>query len=401
MSEVCEELGNNLKRKDDVETVSPTEKEIVAESNKTKKLKTSQQKKKKIPDFLKKNREPPSDGSSWFTPKPVREGEENSEKEDRLPKKKVALLLGYCGTGYQGMQINPLANTIESELHKAFAASGAVSKDNANDPHKIQFMRAARTDKGVHAAGQVVSLKMIIEDPLIVNKINDSLPEQIRVWGYVRVPKGFHAKNHCDSRIYEYLLPTYTLLPPKCPHFFPHSTLSRSVDSSLKILSDPEKKDFGFNDVKPATVEEMIEMRKTRISPEILEKLREFMNKYVGTHNYHNFTVGKSPNDKNAKRHIKKWEISDPFVRGDMEWVSCKVLGQSFMLHQIRKMIGCFELVKFLIQKINVLGLAIVALRVGCSPEIVNIAFENTKINIPKAPGLGLLLEQAYCISKI
>jgi tRNA pseudouridine38-40 synthase len=44
-------------------------------------------------------------------------------------------------------------------------------------------MRAARTDKGVHAAGQAISLKMIIEDPNIVNKINEHLPEQIRVWG--------------------------------------------------------------------------------------------------------------------------------------------------------------------------------------------------------------------------
>ena len=44
-------------------------------------------------------------------------------------------------------------------------------------------MRAARTDKGVHAAGQVISLKMITEDPNIVEKINSHLPEQIRIWG--------------------------------------------------------------------------------------------------------------------------------------------------------------------------------------------------------------------------
>lgn len=48
---------------------------------------------------------------------------------------------------------------------------------------QVSFMRAARTDKGVHAAGNVVSLKLIVEDPDIVTKINSYLPDQIRVWG--------------------------------------------------------------------------------------------------------------------------------------------------------------------------------------------------------------------------
>lgn len=30
---------------------------------------------------------------------------ESDKDTDRLPKKKVAMLLGYCGTGYQGMQV--------------------------------------------------------------------------------------------------------------------------------------------------------------------------------------------------------------------------------------------------------------------------------------------------------
>ena len=31
--------------------------------------------------------------------------DDGEEKEARLPKRKVALLMGYCGTGYQGMQV--------------------------------------------------------------------------------------------------------------------------------------------------------------------------------------------------------------------------------------------------------------------------------------------------------
>ncbi|RUO95553.1 pseudouridine synthase, partial [Jimgerdemannia flammicorona] len=110
------------------------------------------------------------------------DNEDKDEKEVRLPKKKVAVLVGFCGTGYQGMQINPNAKTIEGELFKSFIRAGAVSKDNSNDPHKVSLMRAARTDKGVHAAGNLLSMKMVIGEPDIVKRINEELPEQIRVW---------------------------------------------------------------------------------------------------------------------------------------------------------------------------------------------------------------------------
>ena len=108
---------------------------------------------------------------------------------------------------------NPGAATIELDLLKALSVSGAVSSDNSMDPVKIGFSRSARTDKGVHASGQVVTFKMILQDPEIIEKINAALPPQIRVWGYVRTNKNFNAKTHCDSRFYEYLCPTYVLRP--------------------------------------------------------------------------------------------------------------------------------------------------------------------------------------------
>lgn len=59
------------------------------------------------------------------------------EKAERKPKRKVACLIGYCGTGFHGMQLNPPNKTIESTLFEAFVKTGAVSADNADDPKKV------------------------------------------------------------------------------------------------------------------------------------------------------------------------------------------------------------------------------------------------------------------------
>ena len=63
-------------------------------------------------------------------------------------------------------------------------------------------MRCARTDKGVSAVGQLVSLKLIITGPEIVDRINAELPPQIRVLGYTRVINSFDARHQCDRRRY-------------------------------------------------------------------------------------------------------------------------------------------------------------------------------------------------------
>ncbi len=140
--------------------------------------------------------------------------------EERKPKRKVAVMIGYAGTGYYGMQISHDRKTIESDLFAAFVAAGAISKVNASDVKKSSLARCARTDKGVHAAGNVISLKLIIEDEAVVQKINENLPPQIRVWGIQRTNNAFNCYQQCDSRWYEYLMPSYSP-PPAEPGQLP------------------------------------------------------------------------------------------------------------------------------------------------------------------------------------
>ncbi|GAB4822384.1 hypothetical protein N2152v2_009430 [Parachlorella kessleri] len=144
-------------------------------------------------------------------------------KQHELPptnphkKRKVALFMAYVGHGYNGMQRNPGVKTIEEDLFKAIHAAGGISDSNADEQGfiKIHWMRAARTDKGVSAVGQVVSLKVVPSEGL-VERINQHLPPQIRVFGFARATNGFDARKHCDKRRYEYILPAWAFDPEAC-----------------------------------------------------------------------------------------------------------------------------------------------------------------------------------------
>ncbi|RHZ86447.1 hypothetical protein Glove_51g72 [Diversispora epigaea] len=326
----------------------------------------------------------------------------DEKKEPRKPKKKVAVLLGFCGTGYQGMQINRNAKTIEEELFKAFVAAGAVSKDNSDDPKKVSLMRAARTDKGVHAAGNLISIK-IIDIPDVVEKINEHLPEQIRVWGFVKTIRSFHAKTLCDSRIYEYLIPTYVFIP------YSQSSINQTKINLKKEINESNIKSENSSDIQQeninnstencsdirqennrssnirqiievplATPEGMIEKRKYRIPSETLDYVRQCFKAYEGTHNFHNFTIGRNPKERSCNRFITSFEVGEPKIINNCEWLSLKVHGQSFMLHQIRKMVA----------------LIVMMVRTATPVTLIPRTFDLVKINIPKAPALGLLLEQ-------
>jgi tRNA pseudouridine38-40 synthase len=77
----------------------------------------------------------------------------------------------------------------------------------------MSFQRAARTDKGVSAAANLLSLKMNLGGDDFLERINATLPKQIRVFGYNKVTQSFCCKNNCDARTYIYILPTFAFCP--------------------------------------------------------------------------------------------------------------------------------------------------------------------------------------------
>lgn len=176
-----------------------------------------------------------------------------------------------------------------------------------------------------------------------MDDINRELPEQIRVFCVRRVTKGFNSKEKCCGRTYTYTVPTVA---------FAHHT---------EQIADPVA---------------------YRCDPAQVERLNQLLAMFVGTKCFHNFTSRKEFIDPSAKRFIVSFECGAPFVEPQhgVQLAVLKVKGQSFMLHQIRKMVG----------------LTLAVLRGHTEADTISRAFGERRIDVPMAPGLGLVLDQVH-----
>ncbi|KAL2338501.1 hypothetical protein Fmac_012947 [Flemingia macrophylla] len=424
---------------------------------------------------------PPPVASEEPEPKKLKMSTTTSDDEEcatatgtkiRYKRRKVAIFFAYCGVGYQGMQKNPGAKTIEGDLEEALYVSGAVPEHDRGIPKRYDWARSARTDKGVSAVGQVVSGRFYIDPPGLVDRLNSNLPSQIRIFGYKRVTGSFNAKKFCDRRRYVYLIPVFAL-DPSCHR--DRETVMASLGSGNELVKCLECSERGRKvvglignrkhnlELEAVDVEAGISSNKSVVvdsgvtedaevslskgdvnhlneesgnhdkdgmnskphlenvisvqeegtpldgesvnNSDIVEeekvngedkstngsgfcygeKERERFNKilryFVGTHNFHNFTTRTKAEDPAARRYIISFTANTTLVVEGMEFVKCEVVGQSFMLHQIRKMIG----------------LAVAIMR-NCAPEslIDKALHRDVNINVPTAPEVGLYLDECF-----
>jgi tRNA pseudouridine38-40 synthase len=208
-------------------------------------------------------------------------------------------------------------------------------------------MRAARTDAGVSAAINVLNLKLILnppnkpEDMPLEDYINTFLPSTIRVWSVIRVQGGFHARTMCDSRMYNYSLPTYCFLEPR-----PDTAMGKKIErkegetswwasQSKTDMVDDANKAAQVDDDAPQTAEastsgsavedkakqgetpalssfkeDQILRKAYRIPPDLLERVNQLFQAFLGSHNFWNFTVGKEFKDRSCQRVMKNLTVS-------------------------------------------------------------------------------------------
>jgi tRNA pseudouridine38-40 synthase len=120
---------------------------------------------------------------------------------------RLILTLEYDGTPFRGWAAQPGLPTVEAALRQALGETfGSVENLGV----------AGRTDTGVHALGQVVSVDVEGGPPpeRAAAALNPLLPDEISVLSSAEAPAGFHARHSARSRSYRYRLFTRSTPSP-------------------------------------------------------------------------------------------------------------------------------------------------------------------------------------------
>ena len=107
------------------------------------------------------------------------------------------LILAYDGTGYYGWQVQPGRPTVQGTLAEAVRQVTGET---------VLPQGSGRTDTGVHAARQAVSLTLQANIPAdrLLRALNRKLPSSMRIMAAQPAPPGFHARAGVLNKTYEY-----------------------------------------------------------------------------------------------------------------------------------------------------------------------------------------------------
>lgn len=218
--------------------------------------------------------------------------------------------------------------------------------------------------------------------------------------GVRRTVAGFSAKNHCDRRKYEYVLPLFAFNPNACAKRS-HEERKAAFEAAQAAAkegaqvgaqaSEAGAQGASANGAASADsfAQKVLAVRELDTaggwcwSDEVKHRMEETLQEFKGTHNFHNYAARVRFEDKNAKRYMVSFEVSDPFEVDGVQLVRTTIIGQSFMLNQIRKMMGA----------------ALAAARGAAYPGYVREALRASRhVATPLAPEVGLFLHE--CIFK-
>jgi tRNA pseudouridine38-40 synthase len=112
------------------------------------------------------------------------------------------LRLEYDGTEFAGWAAQPGLRTVQETVEEALAT---VLRTH------VTLTVAGRTDRGVHARGQVASHA---GEPAPIRNLNALLPPDVAVLESEAAPDGFDARRHARSRTYRYRVHTRSAPSP-------------------------------------------------------------------------------------------------------------------------------------------------------------------------------------------
>jgi tRNA pseudouridine38-40 synthase len=135
----------------------------------------------------------------------------------------IRLLIQYDGTGFVGWQRQESGTSIQGLIEDTLAKI---------DRRPVTLHGAGRTDAGVHALGQVASVRLAtpLDDETLARALNANLPPTVRVFELVTVDDAFHARFSARSKTYEYRIWNGAAVPPFIRQFVWHVPQAIALD---------------------------------------------------------------------------------------------------------------------------------------------------------------------------
>jgi len=211
----------------------------------------------------------------------------DSERAER----NLKLTIEYDGTSFHGWQSQPGLRTVQGTLAEVM---GHLTGEAA------EISGASRTDRGVHALGQVATwrTRTPIPEERLARVLNGLLPEDIRIRQAEEVEPGFHARFSALAKRYSYLLDRRAV---------------ESVFVSRRALHYPDSLDVG--------------------------SMREAASVIVGEHDFAAFRCSSGREEDDAREPTIR-----TIYRVDVEecagLLSVVVLGRSFLYKMVRTIVG-------------------------------------------------------------
>lgn len=113
---------------------------------------------------------------------------------------RLKCVIQYDGTNYSGFQIQPNGVTIQGKIEQALT--------KMHKGEHIRVIPSGRTDKGVHAMGQVIHFDTTIQIEAFKWKraLQTLLPADIKVKSIEKAEKTFHAQHDTIGKEYRYFV---------------------------------------------------------------------------------------------------------------------------------------------------------------------------------------------------
>lgn len=157
--------------------------------------------------------------------------------------KNIKLTIEYEGTNYSGWQIQKNANSVQGEIEKAIEKTIG---------EKIKLIGSSRTDKKVHALGQVANFKTGARMPGERYKyaLKEYLPDDISIVNSEEVSLDFHSRFDARKKTYKYIVYNGKLPRALYKRFSYHCPYNLNIDA-MRLASKHFIGTHDFESFKP------------------------------------------------------------------------------------------------------------------------------------------------------